>query len=265
MARLDAEFSFQGSLGGLTAYRIRGIEGTFLRKRSGPSAKQIREGLGYENTRRVNREFGGRSTATKWVLNILRPHLACSDYNPAGTLNALFKPLQAMDSKSAFGERHILLSSYPQALEGFSLNRGVQFQSLVRNNIGIHLSKKEGTASIDLPSLIPGLNFFPHERYPYYSFFASLGVVPDLYHSNDGYFPSSHDYLNCFPTTGETEWAFTKRASQPQGISLQLGRLLPDNRCSLILVLSLRFGSLDSNGQVRQTRKAGATNVIGAV
>src|SRR5687768_10428056 len=132
MAQLDGVIQFTGSLQNLSAYKMRGSDKIIIRKKGGPTKKQIKYSPGFENTRLNNKEFGGRAVAAACIKHCLRPLMFLADYNITGPLNALLRPIQKMDTKSVRGTRHILLSEQPRLLEGFSLNRRYMFDSIVR-------------------------------------------------------------------------------------------------------------------------------------
>ncbi len=136
----------------------------------------------------VNAEFGGRATATKFILagiNSLKP---LAGYHIAGELNKLLRPLQLMDSTSLAGQRSVCLSKSPGLPEGFSLNKKNSFDSLIRNPVGYTLSRESLVGAVTIPALLPGINFFvPPGRFAYYSFVVITGVVPDLHFAADTY------------------------------------------------------------------------------
>lgn len=123
MAKLTSDIQFTGSLGNLSAYKMRGIDHTILRTKGGPSSAQIKKDPAFDVVRRNNAEFSGRAAASRWIMRMMWPQKALADYNIAGPLNALVKPIQELDKESAFGQRNIVLSKNKLLLQGFSLNR----------------------------------------------------------------------------------------------------------------------------------------------
>jgi len=97
MAHISKGIVFTGSLANVSAYKMRGSDKIILRTKGGPSKKKIKHSPNFQNTRLLNAEFGGRATATKWIRKALRPLLPLADYNIAGPLNALLKPIQLME------------------------------------------------------------------------------------------------------------------------------------------------------------------------
>src|SRR3979490_2115183 len=103
MAKLEPGFGFLGGMSNVSAYKRKDMEGIILRRKGGPSKKKIKTHESFVVTRKNNEEFGGRSSASKWIRRTLLPLKPLSDYNIAGPINALLKPIQEMDSLSEFG------------------------------------------------------------------------------------------------------------------------------------------------------------------
>src|SRR4051812_25234333 len=119
MAKLEHNFTYTGTLGNVTAYRRRGSEQIILRVKGGPSKAKLRTHPNFENTRKNNKEFGGRSTASGWILNALYDLKPLSDYNMAALLNKTLVPVQELDNISEYGTKEIALSKAPGILENF--------------------------------------------------------------------------------------------------------------------------------------------------
>lgn len=69
MAQITQGLAFTGSISNLSAYKMRGSDKIILRTKGGPSKNMIKKSPRFEITRRLNVEFGGRATATKWIRN----------------------------------------------------------------------------------------------------------------------------------------------------------------------------------------------------
>lgn len=187
MAQLIGDILFTGSLQKLSAYKMRGSDKIIIRKKGGPTKKQIKHSPHFDLTRRNNKEFGGRAKAAQHIKRILHPLLFLADYNITGPLNALLQPIQQMDTGSDWGKRNILLTKNPRLLEGFTLNRRYYFESIVRTPVSCTIQKEE--VIVDLPALIPGINFMVPGNYSWYQFIAVAGLVPDLFYTDHGYLP----------------------------------------------------------------------------
>jgi len=168
MAILENNLSFTGTISNIVAYRRRDMDQVILRSKGGPSKRKIKTHPHFDITRRNNREFGGRSTVVSWIRQSITPLLVLSDYNIAGPLNSLLKPVQEMDKKSELGKRSVALSVFPSPLEGFQINKRNLFESVVSAPLSFDIQKPELKARVQLPMLLPGVNFFPVDQYPVY-------------------------------------------------------------------------------------------------
>jgi hypothetical protein len=131
MAKQESGLRFTGSLHNISAYKRRDMDTIIIRSKGGPSKKMIKSHPSFELTRKNNKEFGGRSTASKWIRRVLHPLKPPSDYNISGPLNSTLKPIQQMDTVSELGKRNIGLSKNPCLPEGFQLNRRNPFESVL--------------------------------------------------------------------------------------------------------------------------------------
>src|SRR5688500_4545666 len=185
MGKLTEEISFTGSVGNVSAYRMKGCDKIILRKKGGGSRKMIKTSESCAGIREVNAEFAGRSAATRLIRHALYPVIPLADFNFTGHLNALLVPIQIEDPINDRGKRNIELSKYPKLLEGFSLNRNHTFDSVIRTAVSYSLDKESRSASVTIPGLMPGINFFPLPYHPMYSIVLALGIVPDLFYKDN--------------------------------------------------------------------------------
>lgn len=205
MGVMTPGFEFTGSVGNLSAYRMRGSDKIIIRTKGGASKEKIKKAPQFELTRRNNHEFGGRSTTVKWIRRMLHPVKELADYNIAGSLNALLKPVQALDAISEWGKCNVCLSKAPHLLEGFSFNKHNSFDSIVRNPVRCTITKESLTANIELPELMPGINFFVPGRFAFFSHVVSFGVVPDVFYGKNNYHAAT-GYNEFYPSTVYTNW-----------------------------------------------------------
>lgn len=262
MAYLNSDITFLGSLGGLSAYRMRGTDKIVVRRKGGATREKIRTSPSFANTRRVNAEFGGRAAATKWLMRMLHRVKPMADYNIAGPLNALLKPVQTLDQVSEFGKRGIKLSANPRILEGFSLNKKNPFNSMLRTPLTCEISKDTLSAEIHVPQLMPGINFYV-PQYPWFKIVASLGIVPDLVFTDTGYSPAVVGYdINMFHAA-ETPWLAAMNGGASTTLSLHCDPVPPDSNFSIIVAVGIAFGAVANDTEIQQVRYAGSAQVIG--
>jgi hypothetical protein len=263
MAKLNAPFSFTGPLGNISVYMMRGVDKPVVRQKGGPSKETVKNSPRLANTRKINDEFGGRATAAKWVTRHIFPLKQLADYNIVGPLNALLKPIQLLDTVHALGQRDVVLSKSPQLLSGFSLNRNNGFDSTVRNPLSFSLDRATLSAQVDIPALLPGINFWAPVRFPMYSIVVSVGVIPDLFYGANGYTPSSPDYKETGVGTIYTDWYPVMKGSPALTLQVKYGREVPDDNYSVVLSIGIRYGVMQDATTIQQAKHAGAAKILG--
>ncbi|MDP4265771.1 MAG: hypothetical protein Q8941_24855, partial [Bacteroidota bacterium] len=145
---------------------------------------------------------------------------------------------------------------------GFNLNRRNPFDSIIRNPFPYSLSKDELSARIDIPALLPGINFFaPPGKYAVYGLVASMGILPDIFYTTHGYKPPA-TYQNAAPATQRTAWYPLLKGSPATGLELNLPAAAPDIAFSLILSIGICFGVMSGTDEPDQVKYAGAAKIL---
>ncbi|OQP44653.1 hypothetical protein A4H97_09820 [Niastella yeongjuensis] len=178
MATLISTLQITGTLDNLSYYKMRGSDKIIVRRKGGPSKNQVKNSDQFEQTRLNNKEFGGRSMTAKQIKSSMFPMRYLADHNIIGPLNALLKPIQELDTVSEKGEREVRITRYPKLLEGFQLNRRSMLESIVRTPVKYNIQNQQ--VIVEIPELIPGINFLPPDNYPFYQFIAITSMVPDV-------------------------------------------------------------------------------------
>ncbi len=178
-------------------------------------------------TRRNIAEFGGCSTAGKWIRNVLHAQKPMADYNFSGPLGALLRVVQQLDTQGDKGKRTVRLSANPLVIKGFPLTEKTRFDSVVRSPVDYTISRETGSVRVQIPPLMPAINLFTPDNYAMFRLVIAWGVVPDLY--PDGrkdqtynistetriedaflneirYYPSSQDYDDIPTEVFRSEW-----------------------------------------------------------
>lgn len=262
MAKLTSILTFSGSLEGLTAYKLEGVEKEVLRRKGGPSREQVRNGSNFTLTRKNNKETAGRSRASGLVLDtfgLLRPVV---DQSCAGRLNGLLKVVQEQDTASPYGQRHVLLSRMPGLLEGFALRKVYPLESIIRNPVSCTVDKAALAAVVDVPALIPGVNFLSPGAQPFYRLVAALGIVPDLYYDKktDHYYPHP-DYGIVRAHSALTDWYPVQGGSPATTLRLQLPEHPGTDAFSLVLTVGVQWGTPAAGGQVELVKKVKSARI----
>lgn len=249
--------------GNYSYYKMYGVDRTIKRRKGGASKDKIKNDPHFEQTRRINAEFGGRSRASSYIMHTVWPMKPLADYNIAGSLNALLKPVQEMDKTSKNGQRSIELSHWPPVLAGYSLNRLVHFDGIVRNHLEWTLDKANRKASIQIPQLTTGINFHPSPYYPLFSLLVTFGVVPDLYYQPIGnYAPHDERYNELGAQLVVGDWFPCTEGAPPVTFTLEFPHEIPDSFHSMVLAIGIRYGRLQYAQQVEQAPRAGAAKIL---
>jgi hypothetical protein len=258
-------FGIIGTLNNISFYKMRGCDDLIARRKGGPPKERIKKHPNFEHVRFNNKEFGGRSAASAYIMRRMHPLKALADHNIAGKLNALLRPIQISDPENDLGSRHVKLSKNPRLLEGFNLNKNNTFDAIVRSPVLYTLSKETISARVDIPALLPGINFFNQITFPAHKFIAVLGVVPDLFRKGDEYKPTHDAYDDIRSKYVETDWFPVSHGSPATTLELKLDAVLPDNSCCAMLSIGICFGAMGANNQIEQIKYTGAAKILAMV
>lgn len=244
MAKLTSILTFRGSLEGLSAYKMEGVEGEVLRRKGGPSRQQVLAGPSFALTRKNNKESAGRSRASGLVLDTLGVLRHVVDQSCTGRLNALLKVAQESDTQNIYGQRHVLLSQASALLEGFALRKFHPLEDVISSPFTCMMDKAALSAVVKVPALLPRINFFAAGSQPLYRVAASLGVVTDLYFNRrlDHYFPHPA-YRGCGAQSALTGWFPAKSGSPATELRLQLPQGPGVAAFSLVLTVGVQWGT----------------------
>jgi hypothetical protein len=267
MAKVTGGFGLgiTGSLGDLSIYTMRGVEKPVVRQKGGPTKEKIKNDPKMERVRNSNAEFGGRATATKWIMKALIFQRPLADHNIAGPLNALLKSVQILDPEGELGERHVRLSAAPHLLKGFSLNHKNSFDSTVRFPLDYELSRETASAIVQVPELIPDISLFtPEIKYPWYSVRVTLGFVPDVCYvkAHKRYETLHPNYAELGSIYVDTAWYPVIKGSPALTVEIKSDKFPPDGHFTIVLAVGVRYGILEDADQIRQAPYAGCAKVL---
>jgi hypothetical protein len=261
MAKLTGPLAFTGKLHGLSAFKRKGSEREILRPRYGPSKKDVDTKPSYANTRRVNKEFGGRSTTAKWIRDGYHPLKPIADGDNLSSLNALLLPIQVLDTENEYGKRSVKLSLNRRLLEGFNLNRWHPFESVIQNPVDCTISRQELRAMVTVPALIKGVNFTPPSFHSFYRLVAALSIVPDLHYHQVKYRPNGN-YDGFRPEVVRTDWKAINAPSEATTLELAIPSLPPNNHFSLVLTIGIEMGTAKNLSLIKGVKYAGCGKIM---
>ena len=265
MAQLTGNLEFTGSLGNISAYRRKGSDKIIVRTKGGAKKARIKKDANFASTRRINSEFGGRATASKFLMQAIGPLRPLADYNIAGPLNALTRPIQAMDTVSAWGERNINFTALPHLLEGFNVNNRTPFYSIIQNPLSYELAKTAGTGLVRFPALIPGVNFFVPEQYAFYQLLVSVGFVSNVVYTPYGY-RALYDFSSHAQLT-DSAWHSVKTGSPAENLEAKWTQPIDAailQETIMILSVGIRFGRPEY-GSINPFQSVGGGILLGVV
>jgi hypothetical protein len=260
MAKLSGPIGFQGKLSDISAYTMRGCDGTVLRMGWGPSKEDIQTKDNYVNTRRNNAEFGGLSKTASYIKGLFDPIETVLDYNIQATLTGLLKQMQVEDKESPWGNRNVLISKKPYLLEGLTLNKRNLFDAVISSLFHIEIDKEAGKALVRTPELMPSINFFPPGNFSVCRISAILSFLPDFYFAIPRYKPL-HDTSHLSSAKASSEWFRAREGCPSTELSLSLSGSLPEDGFSLLVAVAIEVGT-PSPGAATPLRYNGCGKIV---
>jgi hypothetical protein len=264
MAKIIAGLAagLSGAVDGLSFYKMRGVDKTIVRRSSGHTKEKVKNDPKLDLVRRETSEFGGRAKASKYLMQALHVQKPMADYNIAGPLTALMKPLQELDTTIEYSKRGIFLSAHPHFIKGFSLNRNHPFDSVIRYPVTATIDRETLAAKVYFPELIPAINFVPPVNHPYYALRVSLGIVPDIVYNRTSYGPVHVEYPeNCF-VYRDTNWFPLLKGSAAMEVELSHDFFPPDTNFTLVLAVGILYGVLKGDNDIDQAPYVGSAKVL---
>ena len=265
MAKLKGLLTYTGSMGGLSAYQMRGVDGIVLREKGGPTKEQVKKSSRFAMTRLRNEEWAGNMKAVQQMNLAMQGMRHLGDYNYTGALSKLCRRIQDEDRTQELGRRSVLFSQSGYIVEGFGLNMYHPFDSVLKHPLQYEIEKAAGTAVIELPEIIPGIHLSNPMKQPLYRIAFVLGTVADIiYDANK----------NCYRPVGEltgwnavvqTDWQSSNEKTTTQQLELAIHNWQPQPGFSLVLSAGVEFGQPAAGGYIQITRYAGAGKVLRVV
>jgi hypothetical protein len=261
MAILHGALAFTGTIDELSAYKMRGSNKVILRRKGGAGKGTIQNHPNFALTRRNNEEWKACVKAARAITLQLHQLRHLADYNFAPALTGLFKRIQAGDTVSEFGKRSILLTQAAHKMEGFSLTREKSFESILRHPLDTTIDRTTGTATIAIPTIVPGVNFLNAGNHPVYRIKASLCSVADIVYNE-----ATATYIAATErneqVTEFTEWYNAAKGSAAQPLRLLLPNYTANAPAALLLWVGIEFGIPLSAAEVKYVKYAGSAKLM---
>jgi len=251
---------FTGSLGELSAYKMKGSDKIILRKKGGPKRNQLMNSKNFERVRENMSEFSGVGKTVKAIRYSLTNVKRLAEHNFTCSLTSICKKIQKLDEAGVNGRRGILLSQHRYMLAGFRLNKRYPLVSIVTGPIDCTLNRETKSAVIELPQLIQGVNLNLPWKQPLYRFSMSLGIVPDVVYEGEGYNDRMEEWADVKLDTG---WQVHTEPSQAQTLELKLNLPTPlKDSQTLVFAIGIEMGAPGLHGQIDEVKYAGSACIL---
>lgn len=262
MAILTGGPSFTGSMGDITAYRMKGVDRIILRLKGGASKEKIKNHPNFDLVRKNNEEWKGCVLAMKSVSRAVHSVKHLADYNYSGVLQSICKSIQSGDGVYEKGKRPVVFSQQLYKLDGFSFNRYNYFDTILRHPLQCSVDRNNGSAIIELPQLIPGINLQNPKGEPFYRIIFTLGAVSDIVYNAERkmYCPVTTDLPHS--VTSKSNWYNQAESCPGQTINLPLTVWQPAGDISLLVAAGVEFGRPFSSAEIRAVKYAGAAKIL---
>lgn len=184
MAKQTGVLKYSGNLGGISHYKMKGVQADLAKVANGPSKSQIANDPAFQRTRENNSEFGGSAKAGK----ALRVGLASvlknfSDPQVTGRITKVFKAINANGS-GVRGKRNIDLSLYPEQFNNFEFNKTISFSSLFNAPFEVKDDPSRDSSSIEVEPFNPLDSIIAPPGSTHFRLINGLAVVSDYRFNN---------------------------------------------------------------------------------
>jgi hypothetical protein len=266
MAIIKGAIQMTGSIKGVSFYTVRGSDRVIMRTKGGASKNQMATSPKFEGVRRQQKEWGGCAKFGSIARYAFGGLHRLADYNLTPVLNGMGKNLMKLDTESETGSRSLKLSTYRQALEGFSFNRNYTLNSVLRVYPVSQIDRKTLSGTVTLPRINAEIDLLNFRNLPYFRIIVALGSVSDLvFDADKNQYAEVVRDLHGTSTVVTGEWNSTQSILDEQQITVTMPesqrQYLTDD-VTLLLSLAVEFGTVGFTGQPVEVKYAGCGKVI---
>lgn len=268
MARVKGPFQITGGIQGTSYYTMRGSDTVFMRTKGGPSKERMKKGDEFALVRKHQSEWAACVLFSRYLNLATNAFKKMGDYNVSPMWNGVGKKLINLDTEHVIGERWLELSKYPQALEGFNLNRNFTFNSVFRAFIQFGLNKEEQSLCIKLPRINTQNDLYNVRKMPYFRLKFSLGMISDICFDAEKKFKPYQFFLESYPAISimtETKWLSTNDLIPEQSFELTLERKIPTDvikHFTYLVCTGIEFGNVGFAGQIEPVKNASSSKIV---
>lgn len=131
MAKQKGPIKYDGTIGDIRHFKIKGLTGYYAGMKGGPTANQIKNAPEFARTRENMTEFGGSAKIAKSLRSGLSKALfGIADPYVTGRLTAVMKRINLEDNTGVRGSRSIHVSKHKDYLKGFEFNKNAPLRTI---------------------------------------------------------------------------------------------------------------------------------------
>lgn len=239
MARQSGHIAYEGTLGKVRHFKIKGQDGFFAGLKGGVSADRIKNGAEYKRTRENNNEFGGCAKFSRSIRYTFPGLIRLLGDSKAGSrLLRTAKRINLGDVKSMRGYRAFELSKNREYLKNMELNIDNPLATVCHIKLEVeNSSRTEAILSVLEPfCAIDGL--MVPKGASHFRFVLAMGIVSDFaFNTQAEAYTPVNEALNGESKVSYTPYISTKGIVAPFTLECALTQVnLPDNVTVLQLV-----------------------------
>ena len=198
MARQTGLLKYNGTMGGVRHFKIKGLSGDFAGMVGGPTGDQIKNDPTFIRTRENMNEFGGSAAAGKSVRVALSQIIKqFSDPRLTGRLTAIMKQINLEDQSEARGRRAIEISTQRQYLTGVEFDESLSLSGLFNAPYLLSNTAARDSATFTIPIFTPANLINPPAGATHFRLLNAIAVVSDwVYNDTTGNYEPTDTDLN---------------------------------------------------------------------
>ena len=268
MAIVRGALQVTGSIKGMTFYTRVGSDKVIMRTKGGPGKQRMAKGPEFEKLRQHQQEWGACVQFARAVRQAVGMNYRLCDFNLSPVWTGIGKNLMKMDQVGKPGERRLYLTTYRQALEGFSFNRNYPLNSVLRVLPTCEINRETLEAGVTFPRINTANDILNVQRLPYFRLVVGLGAVSDMVYNPQNLFYNFEplvDLMQGVCVEHVTEWYSADNVLKQQSIELQMNEelreFMTENVC-LLLSIGIEFGKVGFGGEITEVKHAGSAKIV---
>lgn len=180
MARQVGVVKYNGTIGDIRHFKIKGLTGNYAGLKGGASAEQIKSDPAFKRTRENMNEFGGCALVGKSIRSGQAQLMKqMSDPHFTGRLTGIVKKINLEDKTEARGYRAILLTKAPQYLVGLNFNKNRSFERVFFAPFKFSANEERNLVTLNLDAFNP-MNYVNHPNgATHFRLINSVSVISD--------------------------------------------------------------------------------------